>query len=136
MMKKLLAVITLLAILFFFREQLTDYSSQFFKNSENPLVWTGNRRTRLNSELQNMDFSSSITALQDFENDIQKELKNLQSTDDKRSHSFRRQLICELAVIYKKAAMQYLENGDEELYIKFIAKSQTQLAECADLAKQ
>ncbi len=82
-----------------------------------------------------MDFLSSVTTLQDFENDIKNSLRDLKKNTDEKVHSFRRQLICELAVVYKKLAMQYLGNGDTEMYMEYIQESQNRLSDCADLRK-
>ena len=133
-MKKILAVIILLAILSFYRDSIIDYSAQFLEEDQDSFAWVGSQRASLEEKLPRMDFNSSVTALQDFENEIQKSIQNLNQNDDKSLYnSRRRQLICELAVVYKKTAMQYLANGDAEMYTAYIQKSQNQLIECADL---
>lgn len=80
-----------------------------------------------------MDFISATAALQEFEKDIEHDLVVLKKKDDAGSRNFRRRLECELAVIYRQAATQYLQQGDDENYMAFIQKTQDQVRICSDL---
>lgn len=107
----------------------------FFKKDENPNAWLGTQRARLENDLPRMDFNSAIAALQEFEDQIEHTLVDLQATNDKGIATFKRQLICELAVVNKQTAMQHLGNGNDEKYLEYHQRSQNYLTECAALKK-
>lgn len=132
-MKKLLFCIVILLLLFFFRDGLNEYWIEHFSEEANDSSWLISGRHSIDNKLSGSDFSISIEHLNTFENKIQKELQRIKPNSSASSRKYHRNLVCELSVVYKKIAMLYLQNGDNELYIKFVGISQAQLAECANL---
>lgn len=130
-MKKFIFIVVLLLSLFFFRDELNQYWIQHSGEKVNdPIAWFLTERNALYNGLPNMGFTMYIEELRDFERKISTELNKHADKDISRGH--RRNLVCELAVVHKKMAMRYLQNGDTELYMEHIRLSQEQLAECAN----
>lgn len=132
-MKKLLFCIIGLLLLFFFRDGLNEYWIEHFGPKTDESSWLVNGRNSIATDLSGSDFAISIEHLITFKDKIEKELQRIKSSNTESSRKHRGKLVCELSVVYKKMAMLYLQNGDEELYMQFIGKSQAELAECADL---
>jgi hypothetical protein len=135
-MKKILILIGILLILFFFCGHLTGYWTQFFGEvKEDPTEWLVQKRDGFYLSLPEMDFTTAIQSLSDFENSINENLSGLNKSeeDEDNKRAYHRSLICELAVVYKKTAMLYLNNGKDDLYIAYTRKSQDKLVECANL---
>ncbi len=132
-MKKLIVFIILLLLLFFFRENLNEYWIKHFSEKTHESSWLLSERNSLYDDLSGTDFSIAIESLTRFQTKIQNELNRVKSENGESTRGYRRNLVCELAAVYKKMAMQYLQNGEEEMYMKFIGKSQAELTECANL---
>lgn len=132
-MKKLIFCIIVLLLLLFFRDGLNEYWIEHFSKEADESSWLISERNSISNDLSVPGFSFAIEHLITFDNKIQKELQRIKSDNTESSHKYRRKLTCELSVVYKQIAMQYLQNGDDELYMQFIGKSQAELAECANL---
>jgi hypothetical protein len=92
------------------------------------------KRDRLYRDIPNMNFTLAMAALQDFEKEIAQDLQvQANISDDKKHQRSRRVLVCELAVVYKKMAMRYLYNGNDQSYMEYIRKYQNALAECSNM---
>ena len=81
--------------------------------------------------LLDIEFSNASSALSDFQKSILSSLADIREIKDdgSRSRRYKRNLICELVVVYKKAAIVYPSNGD----VNFIRKLQNPLSLCVDL---
>ena len=135
-MKRLLVFLIVLLIIFLFRGQITGYWVQFFGESkDNPMSLFTQERDRLYTELPDLEFSLAIEELNNFEKSIHSSLATLDKSneDDRKKKNYRRNLVCELAVIYQKMAASYLSHGDENLYMNYTRKSQEQFVACAEI---
>lgn len=132
-MKKVIAITILLAVVFFYRQELLQYTHVFFITEEEPFEWVRFRSENLYPKLPAMDFMSATNALQEFQEDIENGLAELEKQDNAESRTFRRRLECELAVVYRQTAAQYLQQGDDENYMTFMQKTQEQVRVCSEL---
>jgi len=135
-MKKILFLVVVLVVIFFFRGQLPGYFHEYFTaKQDDPIEWFYQQRDTLYADLPDFDFTLAIKSLNNFESTIQKNMLELSKSDliDDQKRSFHRNMICELVVVYRKMAMQYLNHGEDDFYIEYIRKSQDKLAECSNL---
>lgn len=136
-MRKLLVFLIVLLVVFVFRDHLNRYwvSVSSHIDEEEPMGWVAERSESLYNDLPQMDFESAIASLEDFERSITISLARLDETaeDEQSRRRYSRNLICELAVVYRKMATVYLNRGEDELYIRYMEKSRQKLAECSEL---
>lgn len=132
-MKKLLFFAALIITLFFFREGLNQYWIKHFDSKADESSWLLSERKSIDRKLSSSDLSFSIRILTTFKDRIQNELNKVNSNSHESSEKYHRNLVCELAVAYKKIAMLHLQNGADEMYMQFIGMSQEKFVECADL---
>lgn len=130
-MKKRLVFILLIAMAFFYRQEISDHYLRFFSSPADSADWMEMQTRKLDQELATADYGLSIQLLQDFSGKIEQALQSLDS--DKKHHKNRVFMTCKLASVYKKIALYYLQPGKEELYMQYIQKSQEELGKCADL---
>jgi len=136
-MKKLLVIIGILILIFLFKDQLNPYWIEFYPSfkKDEPMTWVMTEGEELYRDLPEMDFDTAILSLKNFETKVTGNLQKLgeMGLEEEQRRTYRRKLICELAVVYKKLAMFHMSKGNDDLYIKYIQKSRDKLAECADL---
>jgi len=136
-MKKLLVFIVVLLVIFFFRGHLTGYWIEFFDSEPDKFTaeWLVKKRDKLYAELPDLNLLMAKKALSDFEGTIRTELAELEKAegDERKKKTYRRNLICELPVIYRKLASFYLQNGEDQQYMEYIQKSQAEMVECTEL---
>ncbi|MEE4243473.1 MAG: hypothetical protein V2I36_18585 [Desulfopila sp.] len=134
-MKKLILFIIVLAAIFLLRDQLNPYWIKFHTqvDADDPIGWLVERRDTLYRDLPEMNFDTAIASLMHFEAKIKESLFGIDETaaDEEQRRSYHRNLICELAVVYKKLAMAHMGKGEDELYVAYMQKSRDELAECA-----
>lgn len=132
-MKKIIVAVILIILIFFFKEDLADQYRQHFPEEQVDLPWMDRGKENIDLSIAKADFDTSIVLLQEFESKLQKEIEGIaaESNDTKR-RQYRRQLICELAALYKKMAMQYLQNGQEMMYMQYIGEYRDQLQVCTE----
>jgi len=131
-MKKTIIIILFLVAVFVFRDRLIGFTMAFFSKEDNQQDWMLSSRNEVYDQLPILGFDRSLPLLEEFENRLQAELENYQGLEPKERVD-KRYTICELAVVYKKTAILYFENGTYEKYLEFIKKSQDRLVECANL---
>ena len=136
-MKKLLVFILVLLIIFFFRGHLTGYWIKFFDSEPDKFTaeWLVKKRDKIYVELPELDILMAKKALTEFESSIKAELAKLDKTegDERKKKNYRRNLICELPIIYRKMATVYLQNGEDQQYMEYIQKSQAKMVSCTEL---
>ncbi len=137
-MKKRYVFILLLFGLLFYKEELAEQYDTYFPQEEETADWVSFEGDRLYRNLETYDFDNQLELLADFEKKIQNELvevsKSTASTSDEDgNNSYKGKLICQLAVVYQKTAMWYLQHGQEMVYVEYMQKYQDALVECADL---
>ncbi len=138
-MKKLFVFIIVIVLMFLFRDQLNPYWITLYSHikQDEPMGWLAQRSDSLYRDLPEMNFETAVFSLEDFEAEITEGLANIDEMDvgeDQRKR-YHRNLICELAVVYKKMAMSHMSKGNDDLYIKYTRKSRDTLAQCADLSE-
>ncbi len=135
-MKRLIIIATLLFVIFAFRENLNMYAITFFGQQESNKGWVRTKGEKLYGQIPKMDLAIAIIELGDFEKSLQAELESINNLDSEQGRILRRNLVCELTVVYKKMAQLYLQDGNLDAYYEYVGKSNTQLEECADLRSE